>query len=199
MITGFLDRILSRYANTFDLTRPYVINGTEYAAYGFFFKKDEHYVAIKRATLWSFHQTEHVLFAEAERADESLFQKMGDAALSHIEPDLIRGGNKYPEKDHMESLITLVLISNHTPDERLVRDIKKYRYFKSYLFHFRGHTRARAVLVDLEGGSVVTSRDARDLGSYYRDVLKKHLKKNNNAKIVDFHIRKEELKEEKTV
>lgn len=186
-MTGrFLDRILARYAGTFDLTRPYTAGDRTYAAYGYFFKKDEHYVALKRVTLWSFHQTEHVLFAETARADRAFFQDMDDTAKRHIEPALIRKHEKYPPKDHMESLVTLVVISEKTPDEETIAEIRRYRFFRSYLFHFRGHTRGQALLVDLEKGVVTTSRDAKYLKKLYEDTLRRVTRKTDNPKVVDF-------------
>ena len=182
--TEYLDRILRRYAGSFDLKRPYPVGEDEYPAYGYFFRLDEKYVGTRKANLWSVHHFEHALFATVTRADTALFRKMQAVMTDHVEPDLVRKGQKYPEKDHMQSHLTIVMISEESPDEELIRQVRKYRYFRSYLFHFRGHSEGKAVLVDLAAGKVYLNRPAKHLKKLYEDTLEKYEK--GDQKIVAF-------------
>ena len=49
-----------------------------------------------------------------QKADLELFNRMKETALSHLEPQKVRNGNRYPPKDHMESLCILPWQHTHT-------------------------------------------------------------------------------------
>ena len=164
----YLDRILAKFAGSFDIIKDYSISlpstgELTYAAYGYFCSLSEKYVLTKKANLWTTVQYEHVLFIRTEECTEELIDQVYTVMKEYIEPVLVREGGKYPHRDHMESLMTAVFICEKKPSEAVVKRIRRFRFGKSYLFTVRGRAEGRAVEVDMESEEVVYSPRARGM------------------------------------
>ena len=112
----YLDRLQLRYSGTFDIYKPYFIDGKEYPAYGYFFSHLEKYVLVREANLWASDSYEHILFITADKITEEHVKEAQDVIQNYMEPKLVRKGARVPEKDHMYSFLTVILLSQYTPD-----------------------------------------------------------------------------------
>ncbi len=161
METGqYLDRVLAKYAGSFDIFKDYEIRGNRYSAYGYFFSLGEKYVLTRKAKLWGIRAYEYVLFQETSSLTDVLLHQIVDALTGYIEPVLVRKNGKYPEKDHMYSYLSAVVICRCTPSEEMISRIRKTRFDKGYLFSFRGHSELHLIVVDLEKETVYTNAAA---------------------------------------
>lgn len=167
----YLDEVLRRYSSSFDLYRDYSLKGEKYPAYGYFFSLGEKYVLKKEATLWSIRAYEHVLFCETDAITTDYIKHLYDVMERHMEPDLVRKGQKYPEKDHMISYLTIVVISKNTPDEETIKEIRKFRFDKGYLFNFRGHSEGGFLCACLDSQKIITNSRAKRLKKMFEDVF----------------------------
>lgn len=167
----YLEEVLRRYQSSFDLYRDYSIDGEKYPAYGYFFSLGEKYVLKKEATLWSIRAYEHVLFLEVDTLTTDHIQHLYDVINDHMEPALVRKGQKYPEKDHMISYLTVVVVSKNTPDTDTIKAIRKFRFDKGYLLNFRGHSEGGLLCSCLDNQKVFTNRSAKRLTKMFEDVF----------------------------
>lgn len=163
----YLDRTLAKYAGTFDIYKPYTVNGKEYPAYGYFFSCSEKYVLVKKANLWSVHSYEHVLFLEADEFTAELLDEIGHVMKDHMEPHLVRRDEKNPEKDHMYSFITVAVICRKRPADEMIRAVKRFRFEKDYMFTLRGHSEGHLICADMETEGVYTNSPARQMKKVY--------------------------------
>lgn len=170
--TKYLDRLLLRYAGTFDIYRPYVINNREYPAYGYFFSCVEKYVLSQQANLWTAKSYEHVLFVEQEQLTMEHIKQLQEAVTEYIEPKLICHGDKTPGKDHMYSYITLILISQKTPDAEVLRAVKRFKYEKGYKFNLQGYSQAHVALACMDSEKVYHNYQGRHLKKALMQVFK---------------------------
>ena len=67
----YLDRLLVRYAGTFDLYTPYHIGGKTFPAYGYFYSHVEKFVLTRNANMWSSDSYEHILFVAMDEVTAS--------------------------------------------------------------------------------------------------------------------------------
>lgn len=88
----YLDRLLLRYSGTFDIYKPYFIDGKEYPAYGYFFSHLEKYVLVREANLWASDSYEHILFITADKITEEHVKEAQDVIQNYMEPKLVRKG-----------------------------------------------------------------------------------------------------------
>ena len=58
---NYLDRLLVKYAGTFNIYTPFQIGGTEFPAYGYFYSHVEKFVLTRGANMWSSDSYEHIL------------------------------------------------------------------------------------------------------------------------------------------
>lgn len=168
----FLDELLPGYARTFDIYRPYEIDGEEYPAYGYFFSHLEKYVLLREANLWSADSYEHVLFRTYEQEllpDE--IAHLHDVIEGYVEPQMVRKGEKTMPENHMYTYITCVLISEQVISKETVRAIRKFRFEKGYMMNVRGYSQARMMAVDLKKKKIYYNYHGRKLKKHYKEVL----------------------------
>ena len=96
---SYLNIILAKYAGTFDIEKNRVIDGREYTAYGYFSSLGEKYVLVKKAKLWSVKAYEHAFFLTEDVCSPHLLTELMGHVTDYMEPVLVRGGEKYPEKE----------------------------------------------------------------------------------------------------
>jgi len=102
---------------------------------------------------------------------DRLLQAVDRMISSHAEPELVRGGARYPVKNHMYSDITVVLLSREPVPATIQKVIRQYRFSRSYLFTLRGWCDGRIVAVDLAENSVYGNGQAKPLLPLYHKLL----------------------------
>lgn len=168
----YLNELLGRYQANFDITKDFTLGDKTYPAYAWFFSFGEKYVLKKEAQLWAIRAYEHVLFIKTDSVSKDLLQEIRLTIENHVEPELVRRGEKYPEKDHMCTYMTFVIISDKTPDKELQREIKRFKYDKGYLFNFRGHSEGKLALACLDSETVITNYSGKELKELLTDIFK---------------------------
>ena len=156
----YLDRLLLRYSGTFDIYKPYFIDGKEYPAYGYFFSHLEKYVLVREANLWASDSYEHILFITADKITEEHVKEPQDVIQNYMEPKLVRKGARVPEKDHMYSFLTVILLSQYPPDRNTLKSVKRYSFDKGYRFNLRGFSTGHMALVSMEDRKITCNRAA---------------------------------------
>ena len=165
---ALLEKLLRSYKASYDIEQNCKIGGDIYDAYASFNVSNAKYVLIKKAELWRANCFEHVLFRiEAAVTKDTLgaFKKKID---DYIEPEIVRGGKKWPEKDHMYTYITAVYICKNGVDKETEKAVRKFRYVRNYKFTIRGYSEARILIYDMKSGRAFGNRAARDLIKGYK-------------------------------
>lgn len=166
-----LDKIVGTYRQNFDVEEPYAFHGEVYDAYAGFSMTSAKYVLVKRAELWRAHCFEHAFFQcrdVVQRGELLGFQKQ---LLDYMEPELVRGGEKEPVKDHMYTYLTGIFISEKAVSLETVQTLKKLKFRKNYRFAVRGFSEERVVLFDLENHRIYGNPAAKDLIKGYKKMF----------------------------
>lgn len=159
----YLDRTLAKYCEMYDIHQNYRFAGETFPAYAYFSQQNEKYVLTRKAQLWQVKGYEHILFVITDRMTDKEAAGAKKLMDEHMAPELVCKGEKYPEKDHMVSYLTVVFLSEKTPDAKAQHAIAHFRYDKGYLFSFRGHVEGRLLCVDMEAEDVYTNFTGRVL------------------------------------
>ena len=146
----YLDRLLVRYAGTFDLYTPYHIGGKTFPAYGYFYSHVEKFVLTRNANMWSSDSYEHILFVAMDEVTASDVSEMKTILLEEVEPKLVLKGEELPPPNHMYSYMSVILISDKRPSKETVKAVKKLSYDKGYMMNMRGFSQAQMCLVSIE-------------------------------------------------
>lgn len=169
----YFKKLLPYYKSMYDMEQPYTLCGIDCLAHGHFYSHSEKYVLSREAKLWESNNFEHVFFLERDVLRESDLQKLDTIIREYAEPELVREGNTYPDKNHMYTYLTFVFLCNSSPDREVKKSLKKYHFTRNYLFTFRGWCEVRLVAVDLFSGEILTNRTGASLSKLYKKLLKK--------------------------
>ena len=169
----YLKELLLRYQASFDITENFKIGDVTFPAYAWFHSLSEKYVLKKEAQLWAVTVYEHVFFCQKKSVNRNDLDELHSLIRETIEPTLVRKNEKYPEKDHMCSYLTFIIISDTVPDDDTKRAIKKFSFDKGYLLNFRGHSEARLAVTSLDTQEVFTNYGGKELTGLLCDVHKK--------------------------
>lgn len=169
--TDYLDRLLLRYAGTFNIYMPYTIHGKEYPAYGYFFSSVEKYVLVREANMWTTNSHEHILFITVDEVTEDTLKEVQELFKDYMEPKLVRDDKKYPDKNHMYSYLTIAILSQKPLDKMPAKKIRHFKFEKGYLFNFRGFSQGRLVCASMEDERVVTNYQASQLKKLFKETF----------------------------
>lgn len=169
--TDYLDRLLAKYAGTFDIYQPYVIHGKEYPAYGYFFSHTEKYVLVREANMWSSDCYEHILFIETDEITKELLDEAYAIVKDYMEPVLVRKGEPLPPQNHMYSYLTVAILADRVVLESVRRLIKKFKFEKGYQFNMRGFSQAHLICATMQDEKVYTNFAARSSARLFRDTF----------------------------
>ena len=169
---AYFRELLDRYRANFDISENYVLENKTYPAYARFFSLGEKYVLKKEAKLWSIRAYEHVLFIKTKSIDQNLIDEVRCTMEDAMEPLMVRKGEKYPEKDHMCSYLSFVIISETTPTPEVQKAIRHFRFDKGYLMNFRGHSEGKLGCVFLDSETSLTNYGAKELKPLFTNIFK---------------------------
>ena len=165
--SDYLEKILGILSGSFDIYRPVTINSKEYPAYAYYFSLSEKFLVTQKVNLWSARVYEHILFMQAEKCSEETLADARALIETYMEETYVRKGEKYPEKDHMVSYVTVCILSESSPAAKIKEAVSRYRFNRNYLFTFRGIAEGRIICVDLEAETVHGNRSARQVFNIY--------------------------------
>lgn len=168
----FLDRLLVKYSDNFNIYKPYLIGEDEYPAYGYFYSHNEKYVLVRKAKMWASDSYEHLLFMDADEITESDVQKARELIVGHMEEQMVRKGEKYPEENHMLSILTIILLSTKALNSDVVKNIHKFKFDKGYMMNMRGYCRGRIAAVSMEDQNVIVSPQAKPMKKMLQSVFR---------------------------
>lgn len=170
----YLDRLLARYSGTFNIYMPYSIGGITFPAYGYFCSHVEKFILTRNTNMWSSDSFEHILFLPKEEVTSDDVFKMKQILLDYVEPKLVLKGEELPPPNHMYSYMSVILISEKTPDKNTVRAVKKLSYDKGYQMNMRGFSQIQICLVSLEDEKVyhnfAASKKKKILKAIFKEV-----------------------------
>ena len=166
----FLEKVLASYQEAFDITRPFDVNGNLYDAYAAFNVTSAKYVLVESAELWRANCYEHTFFSCCQSFGREALNRFGREIVEYIEPQIVRQGRGCMEKDHMYTFITGFFFSEEGICEEMIKEIRKFKFFKNYRWGIRGYSEARLLVFDMKNRKVAGNRAARELIKGYRKV-----------------------------
>ena len=126
-----LNKLLDAYSHNYDIERDVAVEGGSYPAMAIYYLRDENYLVSRQHVLSAVENHEYVYFLLQEHLDVETLRR-------HIETTKADGlGRIKPHKEHMSSMVTLVIVAD-TIDEEAKKLIKKTRFHKNYRLALHG-------------------------------------------------------------
>ncbi len=179
----YLSTLKKAYSQSFDLASDFLAGGKLFSLYGRFNSVGEKYVLTRKAKLWEVQTNEHLLVLCDDAFSPETLNSLKDLIEKSLEPELVRGGEKYPPENHMMTYLSLVILSEKGFTPEAQEAVKKFSFVKNYLFTFRGRMETHVFLVDLSTGAVYFSRAGKPFSGIFSDIYKASLRKSEGEKI----------------
>lgn len=167
----YLDHVLLKYSSDFNIYVPYKVGEKQFSAYGYFASHNEKYVLVKEVNMWASDSFEHILFMEADKITEESIYDLTKFIREEMELNFVRNGKKYPSQNHMQSVLTVIMLVQQEWTEDITRLIKNFRFDKSYCFGFRGYSRGRIAMIAMDTRKIVVSSQAKDMKKVLKSVF----------------------------
>ena len=154
-----LNKLLNAYSHHYDIARDVTVEGGRFPATAFFYLRDENYLISKKHVLSAVENYEYVYFYLTEHLTAEDLQKQievsRNAGMSYIKP----------HKEHMSSLVTLVVLAD-TIDPEAKTLIKKTRFRKNYRLALHGWMEYHIAAMEISTHSFLSNpagKEARKL------------------------------------
>ena len=151
-----LKKLLAAYEAWFNITKDYDYAGRHFEGYAEFHERGAQYIATKKAEIWSVNSYEYLFFKltnHVSAADiESFVEFMTTEVIKKVQP----------EKDHMSSYLSLVLIAD-SADEDVEKVVAKTKFRKNFMLGLRGWADLRLCVIDLQAQKILSNAAGKHL------------------------------------
>ena len=145
-----LSKLLDAYSHHYDIERDVTVEHITYPAMAIYYLRDENYVLSKKNVLNVVEKHEYVYFYVTEHLG------VEDLQLQ-IETTMTDGlGRIKPSREHMSSLVTLVIVAD-TIDEEAEELIKKTRFQKNYRLALHGWMEYHIAAMEISTNSFLSN------------------------------------------
>jgi hypothetical protein len=166
----YLNIIEKKLKNSFDIKRNYTLNNIQFDMFAEYHLRNERYVLVKKAVVYAFENNEYSFIKYCGKLDKDYLQKVINTLTDSVQ-SIVK-----PDKEHMSSTITLVIVTenfiNNKDKDVITKIISKFKYNKGFAFGFKGWADIRLVLVSLNEDFMATNKKGKEVielyGVYYK-------------------------------
>ncbi len=154
-----INNFKSNYSHVFDFEDEFVLGTFNFDLYARYSQENFKYFGSKKMELYSFSNNEHLFFKYLD--DKIDFDMLKEFFLKIYNEFIV------VDDKHMSSIITVVYVVN-SMDEKTKKLIKKFSFYKSYMFGLKGFVNGKLIVLDGNENKAyenkLASGDAKKLG-----------------------------------
>ncbi|OWZ84322.1 hypothetical protein [Natranaerobius trueperi] len=159
----YLEVLKNRYYHFFDLYHNYYINNTKFQLLASYNIKAEKYMFSKDVKIYTVEQNEHALVKLFNHSINLNQVKEVIETVKNSINELVE-----PHPDHMKTVLTCVIVTEHSADKESKDFISRFRYQKPFLFYFKGWCELRMVLIDLNNKELIYHPKDKEVVNLYK-------------------------------
>ncbi|MFA9399303.1 MAG: hypothetical protein ACERKV_13695 [Clostridiaceae bacterium] len=150
-----LESSLEKY---FDIEKDKEMFGRKFDIYGKYYIRSAKYVAVKTAEIYAFTSNEYLLYNKScKRFEKSDIEDINRILKEHLNDIIDIDG----DKEHMSSNITFLVSCEENPDKDTIKAIKKFKFYKSFAFAFKGWVNVKIIFVNPMTNNIFTNKLGR--------------------------------------
>lgn len=153
----YFETLAKRLTYYYDVSQGLDYHGLNFDIYAHFYLHNERYVLTKKAVIYRSEQNQHLFikyFKNLEIIELNQMIETGIAAVS----DYVK-----PKDDHMATLLVMVMIVDKLPSDDVVEKIKKFKFYKSFLFGFHGWVDIGLLVVDYKSFNMIYNKKGKEV------------------------------------
>ena len=159
---NYIDNVKRRLASSYDLEEGKLLGEKKLDLFGAFHLRTERYIATKKAVVYGMENHEYICLFHLDDLNQKKLEEYLNWMKTVVD-DIVQ-----PHKEHMSSILSLVLICDQAIDEQLHTTIKKTKFHKGYSFGLRGWVDLKLVVCSLRDQSLITNRKGEEGCEIYK-------------------------------
>ncbi|PAB57550.1 hypothetical protein [Anaeromicrobium sediminis] len=161
-IKNYISSIENRLNAYFDINRNYFYDEKHMNIMATHNCKNSRYFMSKRVNIYSFENNEVIFLKDYEHINLDILNSFIKTLESSVD-DFVT-----PSDEHMSTDITGVLVVGKGEiDEDLIKRVKKYKFYKSFMFGFKGWVNIKLILVNVNDKKIITNKKGKGARSVY--------------------------------
>ncbi|MDO4793842.1 MAG: hypothetical protein Q3993_06630 [Filifactor alocis] len=152
----YLQKLEERLSYYYDIEKNISYMKMSFDMYARFFEKNDRYIVSKKAVIYSSEINQHIFVKHLPTLEMEDLDQLGHIAKMAV-MDYVK-----PKEDHMSSLISMVVLVDSMPSLEVQKKLKKYSYYKSFLFGFHGWVNIGFLLVDINSFDMIYNSKGRE-------------------------------------
>lgn len=140
----YLIKLKNSLARYFDMELDKTLGGKRFSLYGRYYTRNAKYFALKKIEVYSFTVNEYILYNNCNRVNIDYINELEDYIKDHVDDIVIR------DEECMSSGITFLISSEEDIDKETIKAVKKFKFYKSYNWGFKGWVNVKLIFVNLK-------------------------------------------------
>lgn len=146
----------------FNVTLNKEVINKKFDLFADFNSRNARYMLSKKAEIYAYKSNEYVFYNNIEtEINKDVLESMKNFLTENID-NIIEVDN-----EHMNSIINVVYTINGGITEEIKKKIKKFSFYKSFKFGFKGWVNTRLIVIDLRTNEIYTNKLARKDGKKF--------------------------------
>jgi len=158
---NYIDVLSERLAGFFDIDKNIFTMGETFNLFASSIVHNEKYFGSKSVKIWRVENYEYLFAKTYVRFSENDFSNFTELLKSAISLYV------KPHSEHMESIVTGVIISEQEPDLQTQSLIKSFHYRKNYRFTLHGWSEIRLILVIPSLNKGISNKKGKEVLNFY--------------------------------
>lgn len=164
--TEYLENLENKLVHNFNIIKEVNLYDQFLDIFATLEVQNEKYFISRNLKLWRAENYEYVFIKSFNNLTFETFQQF----ITYLQKAITYFVKPHPE--HMESLVTGVLIVGEEPESQLQSQIKSFRYRKNFKFSLQGWSEIRLILVIPSSNKVIANKRGKEVERFYTPVFK---------------------------
>ncbi len=148
-----IDNLKTNYSHVFDFKENFAFGNHKFELYARYYQENLKYFGSKKIEVYSFSNNEHLFIKNLAN------QKIDFDKLKGFFLDVYNNFIEVDDK-HMSSLITVILLVDSL-DQKTAKLVKKFKFYKSYMFGLKGFVNGKLIVVDINNNKAYENKLAK--------------------------------------
>lgn len=152
----YLNEFVKKIERSFDIEYNKEVFDLNFDMTAAFNQRSAKFMLLKSAEIYAFKNNEYIFYKRIEdKLNNDLLEKLKIFLNKHFDKIV------QVDKEHMSSVITFIICSDETPDDDIIKNIKKFKFYKSFSFGLKGWVNAKLIFVNPNDELAVVNKFAK--------------------------------------
>ena len=137
---NYIEILKKKLEKFYDLEENVLFDKTNFDLVAIFNQKNARYFLLKELEYYSFDTNEYILYKKIDNTIN--FTEFTNLLKNNLKDIVV------VDKNHMSSIITILIEKSFPIDEETIKKIKKFKFHKSFRFGLEGWVNVRFMVID---------------------------------------------------